>query len=79
MIMIYDLLRKICVKVRKIMKLYDFFRKSEETYQDKCGNLWEKNEDDLGKSEESQRKNKESYEKTWENFGKREESYEKKR
>ena len=40
MIMIYNLLRKICRKVRKVMKTNDIlFRKSEESYEDKLEKL----------------------------------------
>ena len=51
MIIIYELLRKILGKVRKVMKIND------ESY----GKTEEKK---LGKSEESRRKNEESYAKT---------------
>ena len=40
MIMIYDLLRKICGRVRKVMKINDFFLlgKCEESYEDEKEN-----------------------------------------
>ena len=76
MIMIYELLRKILGKVRKVIKIKkENQRKSEESYENKWGKLW-KNRNKFGESEESQRKNEESYEKTGKRLRKREECYE---
>ena len=62
MIMIYELLRRILGKVRRVMKI------NEESYV--------KTEENLGKSEESQRKNEESYDKTVKRMRKCDECFE---
>ena len=57
MIMIYDLLRKYFGKVRKVMKIYDFFSSG------KVRIFIKRNKKSLGKVREVMKINEESYEK----------------